>query len=168
MALSKLESAGINILTTSKIYITEAHAYIQQPDYFNAVAAARSSLPPEALLQVLKRIEAQAGRKPHSHHSEPYFHWAPRPLDLDIVSYKGRVCNWRSTTPQRRFRVILPHPRAHERAFVLAPLTEIAPFWHHPVFGLTASELLKRPKVRRTGKVKGILSFNGFPSKTLP
>jgi 2-amino-4-hydroxy-6-hydroxymethyldihydropteridine diphosphokinase len=104
----------------------------------------------------LKRIEAQAGRR----ELKEAHRWIPRPLDLDIVSYKGVIHNWKMQKPLEGKRVVLPHARAHERAFVLQPLSEIAPFWHHPVFGLTAAELLKRPSVRQTGK---ILSADEFP-----
>ncbi len=83
----------------------------------------------------------------------------PRPLDLDIVSYKGVIHNWKMQKPLEGKRVVLPHPRAHERAFVLQPIAEIAPFWHHPVFGLTAPELLKRPSVRQTGKILSAEDF---------
>jgi 2-amino-4-hydroxy-6-hydroxymethyldihydropteridine diphosphokinase len=67
--------------------------------------------------------------------------------------------------PVEGMRVILPHPRAHERAFVLQPLSDVAPFWHHPVFGLSASEFLKRPAVRQTGKILSAGDFlREFPS----
>ena len=85
--------------------------------------------------------------------------WIPRPLDLDIVSYKGLIYNWKMNQPLEGGRVVLPHPRAHERAFVLRPLCEVAPFWHHPVFGLTAPELLKRPTVRQTGEILSVGEF---------
>ena len=64
-------------------------------------------------------------------------------------------------------RVILPHPRAHERAFVLRPLADVAPFWHHPVSGLTPAQLLKRPKVRETGKILASQEFSRqeFPAE---
>jgi 2-amino-4-hydroxy-6-hydroxymethyldihydropteridine diphosphokinase len=155
-----MESAGINVLTRSRLYVTKAHAYIPQADFLNAVILINTSLPAEALLQVLKSIETQAGRKPTPLRSNPYRYWAPRPLDLDIVCYKKLIRNWRSPSQRSSKRVILPHPHAHERAFVLAPLAEIAPFWHHPVYGLTARELLKRPEVRETGKIKGVIGFD--------
>jgi 2-amino-4-hydroxy-6-hydroxymethyldihydropteridine diphosphokinase len=158
-AVRELRDSGIHITVISNIYITEAHAHIPQPDFYNAVAAARTALPPDALLRVLKRIEAQAGRRGSKHPTRPFFQWTARPLDLDIVSYKGIVRNWKANCPQADRRVILPHPRAHERAFVLRPLADIAPYWHHPVFGLTPMELLRRPEVRETGRIKSALEF---------
>lgn len=152
-AVNELPSFGITIIRTSKIYITQAHAHTSQPDFYNAAVTVATSLSVEAILQVLKGIEARAGRRKQKKAHQPYFYWLPRPLDLDIVCYKGVVRNWKGNRPKRVGRVIVPHPRAHERAFVLQPLTDIAPFWHHPVSGLTSAQLLKRPKARKTGKV---------------
>lgn len=82
------------------------------PDYINAVAELRSALSPEALLARLQALEQRFGRE------RPYHH-APRTLDLDLLCYGQR----RITTPA----LTLPHPRLHLRAFVLAPLAELAP-----------------------------------------
>ena len=158
-AIRELAAAGIRIVKTSEIYVTEAYAYTPQPDYINAIAIATTPLPPDALLQVLKRIEAQAGRHISKGVRTRHLQWIPRPLDLDIVGYKGIVRNWEAGLPKAGGRVILPHPRAHERAFVLLPLAEVAPYWHHPVFGLTAPALLKVPGVRETGRIVGRIKF---------
>jgi len=152
-AIRELAASGIRIVKTSEIYVTEAYAYTPQPDFLNAIAIIATPLPPDALLQVLKRIEAQAGRRISKGARTPYLRWMARPLDLDIVGYKGIVRNWEAGRPKAGRCVILPHPRAHERAFVLQPLAEVAPYWHHPVFGLTAPALLKMPGVRETGKI---------------
>ena len=160
-AVNELAASGITILRVSKIYITQAHAYRRQPNFSNAIVTVATPLPAEALLLVLKGIEARAGRRKQKSSRQPFFHWQPRPLDLDIVCYKGAVRNWKGNRPKKGCRVILPHPRAHERAFVLAPLAEIAPFWHHPVRGLTPAQLLRRPKVRKTGKILRTLEFAG-------
>jgi 2-amino-4-hydroxy-6-hydroxymethyldihydropteridine diphosphokinase len=152
-AIQELEAAGIRTIRISNLYETEAHAYIPQPNFLNAAITINTTLPADNLLQVLKRIEAEAGRPKEKSGKAPYFLWKPRPLDLDIVSYKGLICNWGAHHLCGAMRVILPHPRAHERAFVLRPLTDIAPEWHHPVFGLTAAQLLKRPAVRATGRI---------------
>lgn len=148
-ALGELAASGIEIEAVSRAYRTRADSPFPQPDFLNAAAIIRTPIPPNALLKIMKRIEALAGRRElkYAHH------WIPRPLDLDIVSYKGLVHNWRWKLPIRDRCVILPHPRMHERAFVLQPVSEIAPHWHHPVFGLTAAEFLKRPLVRRRGEI---------------
>ena len=158
-AIRELAACGIQSIGISKIYLSEAHAYFPQPSFFNATIIVKTTLPPAALLQVLKIIEAEAGRSKPRSGGLPYFRWMPRPLDLDIVCYNTVVCNWWGFRPQAHARVTLPHPRAHERAFVLRPLSEAAPFWHHPVFGKTAGQLLKRPKVRDTGKILGSEDF---------
>jgi 2-amino-4-hydroxy-6-hydroxymethyldihydropteridine diphosphokinase len=84
------------------------------PDYVNAVAELRSGLAPGALLVELQSLERRFGR-------ERPFHHAPRSLDLDLLFYGERHIGSDVLT--------LPHPRAHERAFVLAPLAELAPQW---------------------------------------
>ncbi|HVK32599.1 MAG TPA: 2-amino-4-hydroxy-6-hydroxymethyldihydropteridine diphosphokinase [Burkholderiaceae bacterium] len=82
------------------------------PDFVNAVAELRTKMQPPVLLQALQAIEARFGRE------RPYHH-APRTLDLDLLLYGQR----RIATPQ----LTVPHPRMHERAFVLVPLAELAP-----------------------------------------
>ncbi|ADP71430.1 2-amino-4-hydroxy-6-hydroxymethyldihydropteridine pyrophosphokinase [Rhodomicrobium vannielii ATCC 17100] len=152
-AVRELASCGVEIEKTSRLYRTKAHSEVEQPDFVNAVASVNSSMPADALLRVLKRIEAQAGRFLTVKHHHADHRWAPRPLDLDIVSYKSLVRNWLRGHPVRDAKLTLPHPRAHERAFVLRPLMDVAPRWHHPVLGLTAAALLARPTVRDTGAI---------------
>jgi len=98
-----------------------------QPDYLNAAIALRTDLEPEELLAGLLRIEREAGRERRER-------WGPRLLDLDLLAYGDRVLD--------RPGLTLPHPRLMERAFVLAPLADIAPEWPHPVTGVTAGEAL--------------------------
>jgi 2-amino-4-hydroxy-6-hydroxymethyldihydropteridine diphosphokinase len=160
-ALTELNALGVKILSTSRLYSTLAHARTPQPGFVNAIATVSTPLSADALLGLLWRIEALAGRQ-RSHSVDPAsLNWAPRTLDLDLVSYKGIVCNWKLCAPLKEGRVILPHPRAHERAFVLQPLCDVAPFWHHPVFGLTAAQLLKRPRVKNTGAIVSAGDFLG-------
>ncbi len=155
-ALEELTWSGVTIINTSRLYWTRAHARAPQPDFLNAIATVSTPLPAVALLRVLKRIEAKAGRTTTKCARPTELSWEPRALDLDIVCYKGIVCNWKTRRPAEGGGVILPHPRAHERAFVLKPLCDVAPSWHHPVFGLTATELLKNPIVRRTGEILSV------------
>lgn len=97
------------------------------PPFVNGVALLASDLSPEALLAALHAIEAEAGR------ARPYPN-APRVLDLDLIDLGGRV---RVGAPP-----VLPHPRAHLRAFVLRPLAEIAPGWVHPATGAAVEALI--------------------------
>ena len=102
---------GTRLLGRSSFYRT-APVDASGPDYLNAVAELRSSLAPEALLDALQAIEQQHGRE------RPYRN-APRTLDLDLLLMGGQR--------QHTTRLTLPHPRLHQRAFVLAPLAELAP-----------------------------------------
>ena len=102
---------GTHCVARSSLYRT-APVDAAGPDYINAVAELRSMLEPELLLAALQAVEARFGRE------RPYRH-APRTLDLDLLLYGVR----RIATPT----LSLPHPRLHERAFVVTPLAEIAP-----------------------------------------
>ena len=128
-ALGEL-TAGLRL---SSIYRTVAvGGPPEQPDYLNAVAAFAPLTPwstPAALLEALLAIERAHGRIRRER-------WGPRSLDLDLLAL-GEA---RLATPD----LTLPHPRLMERAFVLAPLCELAPAWRHPVSGDGACEALAR------------------------
>ena len=112
-ALSTLEAhPQIQIEKTSSLYVTAPVGYDEQPDFVNAVCSVRTSLDGVSLLAVLNRIESDFGR-------ERTFRNAPRTLDLDIIDFDGIS----SDDPH----LTLPHPRAHERSFVMKPLAEILP-----------------------------------------
>ncbi len=133
-----LQQRGILWKDLSPLFRTEPVGP-RQPAYVNAVAAISCSCPPQALLAILKRIEIEAGRRAGQRNG-------PRPLDLDILDYHGRIVNWaraRDTHCPVRY-LVLPHPRLHLRRFVLEPLLAIAPGWRHPVFGIGAARLAAR------------------------
>jgi 2-amino-4-hydroxy-6-hydroxymethyldihydropteridine diphosphokinase len=109
-----------------------------QPDFFNTVVVAASEEPPEALLELAKRLEVAAGRVDGPR-------WGPRPLDVDLLL----VGDERRTDDDLR----LPHPLLRQRAFVLAPLAAVAPDLRLPPDGRRAGELLASlpddPRLRR-------------------
>ena len=112
-ALMELESIpGTRVTARSSLYRTSPVGYLEQPDFINAVASVQTTLKPQALLAALLAIENRHGRRRAMRN-------APRTLDLDLLLYGEEVFDQDGLT--------LPHPRLHERAFVLAPLAEIAP-----------------------------------------
>lgn len=138
-ALGEIERAHVTVVAVSPFYETEAVGNARQPAYVNAVALLDARLSPEAMLRVLKRIERRLGRRG----GRP---WGPRTLDIDIIDYDGLVRHWRGRAPDFKRAgarpLVLPHPLAHERPFVLRPLLDVAPNWRHPVLQKSAAELL--------------------------
>lgn len=119
--------SGVTLKGLSRWYETDPVPPSGQPPYINGVACLTGSPDPGALLAALQAIENAFGRV----RSEPN---AARTLDLDIVAIGDMV----RAAPDP----ILPHPRAHLRGFVLAPLLDVAPDWVHPVLNRTAKNLL--------------------------
>lgn len=149
-ALGEMGRANIGVAAVSPLYVTAAVGSARQPPYVNAVALLDTRLPPEALLRVLKAIERRSGRRA----GRP---WGPRTLDIDILDYGGQVRLWRrgrAAYDEAGIRpLILPHPRAHERPFVLRPLLDIAPDWRHPALKRSARELWRQASKRGQGAV---------------
>lgn len=128
-ALDELPNIGINVLRRSQWYLSEPVPVSDQPWFVNGVIAASIELGPEALLDRLLGLETRFGRVRGERD-------AARTLDLDLLDYDGRLCATQ--------RLVLPHPRLHERRFVLTPLCEVAPQWRHPRLSSTAEQLLAR------------------------
>lgn len=112
-----------------------------QGRYLNAVAELRTDLDPRSLLRLLLTIETEQGRVRHER-------FGPRTLDLDLLLYGAEVLDIHEPACD----LVVPHPRLHERAFVLEPLAEIAPLAVHPLRQSTAADLLRQLRVRHEGK----------------
>ncbi|MEV7004565.1 2-amino-4-hydroxy-6-hydroxymethyldihydropteridine diphosphokinase [Streptomyces sp. NPDC093982] len=122
------DTPGVRIKAVSPVYETEPWGVAPdaQPRYFNAVVLLRTTLPPSSLLERSHAIEEAFERVRDER-------WGPRILDVDIVTYQGVVCYDSALT--------LPHPRAHKRAFVLAPWRDVDPQAEVPGRGVVADLL---------------------------
>lgn len=131
--------AGLRRVSVSPFYRSEAWPDPTAPAFVNGAVLLEGEAEPDSVLAALHETEARAGRV----RSVPN---APRPLDLDLIAMGSLVV--RSAT------LVLPHPRAHERAFVMVPVADIAPGWVHPVLGRSAAQIaagLDRTGLRRIG-----------------
>lgn len=131
-ARAVLAAYDVELVAESSIHETPALMPENAPadwdmPFLNQVIAVKTHLTAHELLACIKLIESELGRKPEAR-------WAPREIDVDILAYDDVVVVDDMLT--------LPHPQMDTRRFVLAPLCEIAPTWHHPVLHKTARELL--------------------------
>lgn len=149
-ALHVLDERGVVVIRCSSGYRTAAYGDQGQPDYINAVVQISSTLPPAALLMRLHRIERMAARSRGER-------WGARTLDLDLLDWNGRVSGGgreNGRPGDLGYKPIsLPHPGILKRPFVAIPLAEIAPDWHHPVTGETATMIARRTARLAAGAV---------------
>lgn len=139
-ALSRFPQAGLPVLARSRWWRSAAWPDPKSNEYRNGVAIVEANGPAPAVLEALFAIERSFGRIRGAPN-------APRTLDLDLIAYGRQVLDGPG--------LILPHPRAHERAFVMVPLAEIAPGWVHPVLNKTAAELAASATVGRDASPLG-------------
>ncbi len=121
-----LASKFIQPLRSSSVYETAPWGYTDQPDFLNLVLEAHTALPPGGLLEKVKGLERKMGR-------EPGRRFGPRIIDVDILLYGELTLD--------RADLQIPHPRLHQRSFVLVPLAELTPGLVHPTIGLTMAKL---------------------------
>ena len=145
-AIKQLRVAGLEQINCSPFYLTSPLGNGLQPHYHNIVFTAVTDLLPVPLLRKIKTLEALAGRKRRSH-------WSARVLDIDMIDYNGWIVRWpppelrRSGSDRGRRaqgQLILPHPQAHLRSFVLQPLGVISPHWFHSALQAPLSQLIAR------------------------
>ncbi len=125
-AISSL-TPQMKVKKKSPVYETPPWGFADQPAFLNQVVRVETYEGPERLLKHLKRLETALGRVPN-------FQNGPRLIDIDILFYDDLVLD---TAP-----LVIPHPRLHERAFVLVPLADIAPDLVHPVLHKSVREML--------------------------
>jgi len=127
-ALTAISAENLRVVKRSRWYRSAPQPPSGQPWFVNGAAQLETNLPPEALLARLHEVEAEFGRR----RGEPN---SARILDLDLLAYGDLV-----TAEEGSLQ--LPHPRLHERAFVVLPIMDLNPEWRHPILKLTAKELM--------------------------
>lgn len=127
-AVADIQARGVRVIKQSSIWKTAPVPVSDQPWYRNAVIRVETNLQALELLQLLHSIEESFGRIRTVKN-------APRVLDLDLIAYNSEIID--------EDGVYIPHPRMHNRSFVLRPLQEVAPSWKHPVLKRSIDDLIQ-------------------------
>lgn len=129
-AYEAIQEKGVRILQKSRIWLTAPVPFDPDQDwYHNSVISVETDLSPSDLLDLMLSIEAEFGRVRSIKN-------APRILDLDLIAYHDKII-------RDGERLIVPHPRCHERLFVLRPLADVSKVWTHPILGHEVSDMLQ-------------------------
>lgn len=146
-ALKTLGAAPNFSATSSRIFRSPAFPSQKDPEFVNAAARVLSPLPPNKFLMYIHEMESRCGRE-RSHR------WAPRTLDVDILACDGVILpdsktlhTWMAMGLAEQqiampAELLLPHPRLHQRGFVLLPLQDVAGDWRHPILGKNVTEMI--------------------------
>ena len=135
-ALTALAEGSLTIAQRSQWYKSAPVPASDQPWFVNAVVRVRTALDPDRLIALLLQTEESFGRRRIGEN-------APRILDLDLLAYGQTVIGGQASDPGEAAKATVPHPRLHERAFVLLPLKDVAPDWRHPVSGQGVRALIE-------------------------
>ncbi len=143
-AISSIREAGIDVIDISGFYITKPVPASDQPDFVNCAITLASLKSAKQLLTIFHEIEGQLGRTRGER-------WSARTIDIDLIAFGQAVLPnqklWYELVNDPDPSVfindpMIPHPRMHKRAFVLAPILDVAPNWVHPLYQKTARDLL--------------------------
>jgi len=161
LVLQDLEQKGVEIVACSRFFRTPCFPAGAGPDYVNAAAVVQTDMSPAELLAVLHQVEAGLGRERH-------VRWAARTVDIDLLTFGQRVLpdvdafmTWHDLPMERQqqeapAQLILPHPRLHERAFVLVPMMDVSAGWTHPVLNQTVQDMCENLPATDLDEVKPI------------
>ncbi len=133
------ESENIDVVSVSSFYKTQPQNFTEQDWFVNAALKIKTALAPESLLAVLKILEKKLDK------DGKQFRFGPRIIDMDIVYYDDLILKTKDLE--------IPHPRMHERCFVLTPICDIGADTIHPILNLQSDELLKKNQKHETQKV---------------
>lgn len=134
-AVDKLKShSHIREVRVSEFLVTKPYGGVEQEDFLNGAIELETLMPPLTLLCFLQKLEQEAGR-------ERLIHWGPRTLDLDILFYQDFISDSKE--------LMVPHPDLQNREFVLKPLSELCPYYVHPLYGKSIAVLLSELSERQ-------------------
>lgn len=165
-ALWMFEGKGLHVVARSRWYRSSAYPSGNGPDFINAVVQVETDLAPAEILEALHSIEAALGRVRRTR-------WEARVVDLDLLAVGGSVLpdaetvtRWielheSAQSESAPEELLLPHPRLQDRAFVLAPMHDIAPDWRHPVLARSVAEMLEGLDEETRASVTPIASPQG-------